>query len=105
MTRGRQFLLGELDPARGCAGDLRGGVRADALSLRHGKPGFRNSYFAVRKANRSVWRFMEQFGGVRTGVTELDFLYEAKRESVLQSFRRYSRILPDPIRVFHDPVS
>ena len=67
--------------------------------------GFRNSYFAVRKANRSVWRFMEQFGGVRTGVTELDFLYEAKRESVLQSFRRYSRILPDPIRVFHDPVS
>jgi len=92
---------------------LRAGVPAtyaaeSVLMLYHyamEKLGFSSSYFAVRKANRSVWRFMEQFGGVRTGVTELDFLYEAKRECVLQSFRRYSRILPDPIRVFHDPVS
>ena len=67
--------------------------------------GFNSSYFAVRKANRSVWRFMEQFGGVRTGTTDVDFLYEAKRESVLQAFCRYARILPRPIRVIHDPVS
>ncbi len=67
--------------------------------------GFNRSYFAVRKANRSVWRFMEQFGGSRTGETDIDFLYETQRAPVLQSFRRYARLLPKPIRVIHDSVS
>ena len=67
--------------------------------------GFSRSYFAVRKANRSVWHFMEKFGGVRTGMTDMDFLYEASRDSVQPSFRRYSRLLPKPIQVIDDSVS
>lgn len=67
--------------------------------------GFNRSYFAVRKENRAVWRFMERFGGVRTHETELDFWYETQRAAVLESFQRYTYLLPEPIRVIHDPVS
>ena len=66
---------------------------------------FNRSYFAVRKANRSVWQFMEKFGGVRTSETEVDYLYETQRAPVLESFQRYTHLLPNGIRVIHDPVS
>ena len=67
--------------------------------------GFNRSYFAVRKANRSVWRFMEKFGGLRTRETDIDYWYETQRAPVLESFRRYAHRLPNGIRVIHDPVS
>lgn len=67
--------------------------------------GFNRSRYAVRKPNRSVWRFMERFGGRRVGETDVDYLYETDRESVGQSFTRYARYLPRPIKVIHDPVS
>jgi len=65
---------------------------------------FNRSYFAVRKDNRSVWRFMERFGGMRTRETDLDYWYETERAAVLESFRRYAYLLPEPIRVIHDSV-
>lgn len=61
--------------------------------------GFSRSYFAVRKANMSVWRFMEQFGAHRSGETDIDYWYETERESVERAFVRYARFLPQPIRV------
>ena len=67
--------------------------------------GFNRSYFAVRKANRSVWQFMEKFGGARTGETAVDYLFETQRAPVLASFQRYAHLLPEPIRVIHDSVS
>lgn len=67
--------------------------------------GFNRSYFAVRHANRSVWRFMERFGAVRTSTTELDYCYESQREPLLAALNRYRHILPHPIQVIHDPVS
>ncbi len=67
--------------------------------------GFNRSYFAVRKENRSVWRFMERFGGIRTREAELDYWYETQRAAVMESFQRYAYLLPEPIRVTHDPVS
>jgi RimJ/RimL family protein N-acetyltransferase len=67
--------------------------------------GFNRSYFAVRKDNRSVWRFMERFGGVRTRETDIDYWYETQRAPVLESFKRYAVLLPTGIRVIHDPVS
>ena len=67
--------------------------------------GFNRSYFAVRKANRSVWQFMEKFGAVRTGETDDDYLYATQRAPVLESFQRYTHLLPNGIRVIHDPVS
>ena len=67
--------------------------------------GFNRSYFAVRKANRSVWQFMEKFGGARAGETAIDYCYETQRAPVLESFRRYAHRLPNGIRVLHDPVS
>ena len=67
--------------------------------------GFNRSYFAVRKANRSVWRFMEKFGGVRSRETDMDYWYETQRTPVLASFRRLAHLLPNGIRVIHDPLS
>jgi RimJ/RimL family protein N-acetyltransferase len=67
--------------------------------------GFSESYFSVRKPNRSVWHFMERFGARRTGENDLDYLYETDRASVTHAFGRYSRYLPAPIRVIRDPVS
>ncbi len=67
--------------------------------------GFSRSYFAVRKPNRSVWHFMEQFGAQRTGETAIDYLYQTERAPVLGAFRRYAKFLPHPIRVIDDPVS
>lgn len=67
--------------------------------------GFSCSYFAVRKPNRSVWQFMERFGARRTGESEADYFFETDRESVLRGFARYSRFLPEPIKVIRDPVS
>ena len=62
--------------------------------------GFNRSYFAVRKENRSVWRFMERFGGVRTRETDIDYWYETQRAPVLKSFERYAYLLPDGIRIY-----
>ena len=67
--------------------------------------GFNRSYFAVRKANRSVWQFMEKFGGLRIRETDVDYWYETQRAPVLESFQRYVHLLPKGIRVLHDPVS
>ena len=61
--------------------------------------GFNYSYFAVRKANRSVWRFMESFGGARTRETDIDYWYETRREPVLASFKRYAHLLPEGIEI------
>lgn len=67
--------------------------------------GFSRSSFAVRKANRSVWRFMERFGAQRTGETAIDFLYETGRDRIERSLQSYARFLPYPIRIEHDSVS
>ena len=67
--------------------------------------GFSRSYFAVRKENRSVWRFMERFGARRTGQTGIDFLYETTRDRIELSLESYARFLPRPIRIENDPVS
>ncbi len=66
---------------------------------------FNRSYFAVRKANRSVWNFMEKFGGVRTSETNVDYLYETQRAPVLASFQRLAHFLPNGIRVIDDSLS
>ncbi len=61
--------------------------------------GFARSYFSVRKPNRSVWGFMERFGGSRVGETEQDYLYETDLESVKRGFLRYARYLKSPIQI------
>lgn len=44
---------------------------------------FEKSHFDVRKENIKVLSFHEKMGAVRTGETELDFLYEISKTSVL----------------------
>ena len=61
--------------------------------------GFNRSYFAVRHENRSVWSFMERFGGVRTRSEGEDYWYETQRAAVEKSFRKYAPLLPTPIAV------
>jgi hypothetical protein len=61
--------------------------------------GFNRSYFAVRHDNRSVWRFMERFGGMRTRSEGEDYWYETQRAAVEASFQRHAELLPSPIQV------
>ncbi|NNJ14387.1 GNAT family N-acetyltransferase [Pseudomonas putida CSV86] len=44
---------------------------------------FEKSHFEVRKENTKVISFHEKMGAVRNGETELDFLYEISKPSVL----------------------
>jgi RimJ/RimL family protein N-acetyltransferase len=62
--------------------------------------GFNRSYFAVRKDNRSVWRFMERFGGARTRETDIDYWYVTQRAAVESSFQRLANLLPNGITVY-----
>lgn len=61
--------------------------------------GFKKSHFDVRKDNASVWRFHERFGAIRSGETELDFLYSIFEDDILQSINRYRKFLPDSIEI------
>jgi len=61
--------------------------------------GFTRSHFHVRKDNASVWRFHERFGAVRTGETEQDFTYAISAEAIAVSLEKYSRYLPQGIRI------
>lgn len=61
--------------------------------------GFDESHFDVRKGNRSVWKFHERFGAIRTGETEEDYLYKIKYDAIALSFSRYSKYLADKIEI------
>ena len=61
--------------------------------------GFTTAYFEVRKENRSVWRFHENFGAVRTGVRDDHFLYELASEPLAAALQRWRRYLPCGIRI------
>jgi RimJ/RimL family protein N-acetyltransferase len=61
--------------------------------------GFTRAHFEVRKDNASVWRFHERFGAVKTGETEHEFLYSLSAEDIAASLEKYSRYLPQGIRV------
>ena len=66
--------------------------------------GFSRSYFAIRKDNTSVWRFMERFGAERKAESDIDYFYETSRARVSESFVTYSRFLPQPVKVIYDPI-
>ena len=51
---------------------------------------FKKSHFDVRKGNDRVISFHEKMGAVKTGETELDFLFEITKDSVNQTKARLS---------------
>ena len=61
--------------------------------------GFTRAHFDVRKDNVSVWRFHERFGAVRSGETEQGFAYVISAEAITASLEKYSRYLPQGIRI------
>jgi len=61
--------------------------------------GFTAAHFDVRKTNERVWHFHERFGAVRVGETELDYLYRLNLTSIQVARKRYSKFLPDGIKV------
>jgi len=65
-----------------------------ALSL-----GFERAIFNVRKDNRSVWKFHEIFGAIKTSETRDDFIYCIGHESIKKSLERYKKYLPNKIRI------
>ncbi len=63
------------------------------------KIGFTASHFDVRKGNHSVIKFHERFGAKITGKTELDILFEIKKENIEKSLTKYKKYLPGNVRV------
>lgn len=61
--------------------------------------GFTACHFDVRKGNESVWQFHERFGAVRSGETELDYLYTISLEAINAALAKYRKQLPDGVRV------
>jgi RimJ/RimL family protein N-acetyltransferase len=59
--------------------------------------GFSSAHFDVRKANERVWAFHERFGALRSGETELDWLYELSEHAIISARKRYHRFLPDKL--------
>ena len=102
--RGDRFCFGSWVMRRGAP--VACAVESVLITYRYAldELGFNRSHYTVRKPNRSVWQFMERFGGRRVGETNADYLYETDRESVERSFARYARFLPRPIQVIRDPV-
>lgn len=45
--------------------------------------GFNKIHFDVRKGNKKVWRYHMSLGAIKTGETELDFLWELKKEDYI----------------------
>ena len=45
--------------------------------------GFNKIHFDVRKGNKKVWRYHMSLGAVKTGETDLDFLWELKKEDYI----------------------
>ncbi|WP_374581630.1 GNAT family N-acetyltransferase [Pseudoduganella sp.] len=56
--------------------------------------GFTQCHFDVRKGNESVWQFHERFGAVRSGETELDYLYTISLDAINAALEKYSKQLP-----------
>jgi hypothetical protein len=65
-----------------------------ALSL-----GFKKAIFNIRKDNRSVWKFHEIFGAIKTSQTNDDFIYSISHESIKKSLVRYKKYLTNKIRI------
>lgn len=63
--------------------------------------GFQCCHFDVRKGNEKVWRFHERFGAVRSGETEMDYLYVIGLTEIDTARLRYRKYLPEtPVVAF-----
>ncbi len=61
--------------------------------------GFTESHFDVRKDNISVWKFHESFGAIRIKESDIDYFYKINSFAIDSSIKKYSRFLPQGIRV------
>ncbi|KQQ31087.1 hypothetical protein ASF61_17870 [Duganella sp. Leaf126] len=57
--------------------------------------GLRRSHFDVRQQNVGVIGFHERLGAVRTGETELDYLFEMSNEAIRAALKKFRTYLPD----------
>ena len=64
--------------------------------------GFTESHCDVRKENISVWKFHERFGAIRQSETSQDFFYKIDSLYIKNSLDKYSRYLPDGIKIFYE---
>ena len=64
--------------------------------------GFSAAHFDVRKGNQRVWQFHERFGAVRTGETELDYLYRLDLSAIHAARVRYEKYLHNGVQVTFD---
>lgn len=61
---------------------------------------FRNAYFSVKKGNKSVWKFHERFGAIKTGESADDYYYNISYRAIVDSLEKYAKFLPNGIEVY-----
>jgi RimJ/RimL family protein N-acetyltransferase len=61
--------------------------------------GFSAAHFDVRKANARVCAFHERFGAIRSGESELDWLYDISKKAITNARKRYYRFLPNKLEI------
>ena len=66
--------------------------------------GFTNSHFDVRKDNNSVWKFHERCGAKRVAETDIDIFYNLSSSAQREACKKYSRYLPEGIKVIQKYV-
>ena len=66
--------------------------------------GFTNSHFDVRKDNNSVWKFHERCGAKRVAETDIDIFYNLSSSAQREASKKYTRYLPEGIKVIQKYV-
>ncbi len=69
-------------------------VYAYALEL-----GFNQAHFKVQKNNKSVCRFHERWGAVKSSESADEFFYVIKKNTILESAKKYLKLLPNKIKI------
>ena len=66
------------------------------------KLGFKNSHFDVRHGNKSVWKFHERFGAIRTNENEIDIFYHIDQKAIELALVKYEKFLSRGICILDD---
>ncbi|MCA0197279.1 MAG: GNAT family N-acetyltransferase [Proteobacteria bacterium] len=98
-ARGGSFCWGSwiLKEGRPRQAAMESALMVYAYALDHLQ--FDACHFDVRKGNDRVIKFHERFGAIRTGETELDFLFKIDRTSIQAARAKYTEFLSAGVTV------
>lgn len=64
--------------------------------------GFNQSHFKVQKNNKSVCKFHERWGALRTNESSDEIFYVIKKDAILQASKKHLKFLPNKIKIIRE---